>query len=279
VNLKSSGGEQRRLEQKVAVVTGSSSGIGKAIAELFAREGAALVLVDQNGTANEALVRELRNRGSIADAFTVDLESRDETVACIDQISDRHPVVDILVNNAGAILVEPIATTSLRMWDQMHNLHLAAPFLFIRGLIPSMKRSAGASIINNASVDGLYAHPLMPAYGTAKGGLLALTRSCAFELGSNRIRINCIATGGIDTPMIRGLTDRARDELAKATPLRRLGTPEEVAQVALFLGTSDSSFVTGAIITVDGGRTAITAAIASLSDPDLRIGPSDDLRP
>jgi NAD(P)-dependent dehydrogenase (short-subunit alcohol dehydrogenase family) len=79
--------------------------------------------------------------------------------------------------------------------------------------------------------------------------------------------------------MIRGLTDRARDELAKATPLRRLGTPEEVAQVALFLGTSDSSFVTGAIITVDGGRTAITAAIASLSDPDLRIGPSDDLRP
>lgn len=263
--------KERRLQGRVAVITGSATGIGRATATLFAAHGAALVLVDASASRNQALRDELRDEGASAQALTVDLRDRAAVERSSEAIAREHQVVDVLVNNAGALLVETIDATTLEQWDEMHDLHVTAPFVFIRNLLPSLRRSAGASIVNNASIDGLFGHPLMPAYGTAKGAMVAMTRNFAYSLGQEEIRINCLATGGIDTPLIAGLADSARAALDRATPLGRLGTPDEVARTTLFLATDESSFMTGSVLTVDGGRTAITAGIASMSSPDPTV--------
>lgn len=238
---------------------------------LFAAHGAALVLVDSSASQNQSLLDELRDGGASPEAQTVDLRDRAAVERCSETIARDHHIVDVLVNNAGALLVETIQSTALEQWDEMHDLHVTAPFLFIRNLLPSMRRSSGASIVNNASIDGLFGHPLMPAYGTAKGAMVAMTRNFAYSLGQDGIRINCLATGGIDTPLIAGLTAAARADLDRATPLGRLGTADEVARTALFLATEESSFMTGSVLTVDGGRTSITAGIASMHSPDPTV--------
>ncbi len=261
--------QNRELADRVAVVTGTATGIGQATARRFAVAGASLVLVDHQDEPNRRLVAELTKQGVQAAAFAVDLRDREATDVCIAEISDRYTKVDVLVNNAGALLVTPLDELTLDAWDETHDLHLRAPAAFILGLLPALRASGSASVINNASIDGVFGHPLMAAYGTAKGGLVALTRNFAYGLGGDNIRINCLATGGIATTLLDGLEDNARAVLEGNAPLRRLGTPKEVAEAMLFLASTASSFITGAVLTVDGGRTAVTAGVAQM-DPAAR---------
>jgi NAD(P)-dependent dehydrogenase (short-subunit alcohol dehydrogenase family) len=251
-------GAPRQLDGRIAVVTGSASGIGRASAELFAAAGATIVAVDRDQAANDALVDSLRGDGARAEAQTVDLGDRDALVAAARALAARHPRIDVLFNNAGAFAPSPVHAATDEHWEQMIDVNLRSAFLLVRELLPSLRRSGSASVINNASVDGLFGHPAAPVYSAAKGGLLTLARAMAYELGADGIRINSIAPGGIATPMADLIAEPVRAEVARVTPLRRLGVPREVAQVALFLASDAASFVTGEVIVVDGGRNALT---------------------
>jgi 3-oxoacyl-[acyl-carrier protein] reductase len=257
--------DPRPLCGKTAVITGSATGIGRATAELFAANGADLILVDRKAEENKAVVSAVTGRGARARSYAADLADAEATASCVERIASDFPVIDVLINNAGELLVGTVESITLTAWAQTQHLHLTAPAAFILGLLPCLRAAPSAAIINNASIDGLFGHPLLPAYGTAKGGLVALTRNFAFGLGRHGIRINCIASGGIDTAMMQGVDEQGKHELVCATPLGRLGSPTEVAEVILFLATPASSFVTGAIVTVDGGRTAVTAGVAEVN--------------
>jgi NAD(P)-dependent dehydrogenase (short-subunit alcohol dehydrogenase family) len=251
-------GARGQLEGRIAVITGSASGIGRASAELFAAAGATIVAIDRDQAANDALVDSLRRDGAQAEAQTVDLGDREALVAAARALGDRHPRVDVLFNNAGAFAASPVHAATDEHWAQMIDVNLRSAFLLIRELLPSLRRSGVASVINNASVDGLFGHPAAPVYSVAKGGLLTMARAMAYELGRDGIRINSIAPGGISTPMADLIPEPVRAEVARVTPLRRLGASAEVAQVALFLASDAASFITGEVLVVDGGRNALT---------------------
>jgi meso-butanediol dehydrogenase/(S,S)-butanediol dehydrogenase/diacetyl reductase len=247
-----------QLQGRIAVVTGSASGIGRASAELFAAAGAAIVAVDRDQASNEALVDSLRRDGAQAEAHTVDLGDREALVAAARVVGERHPRIDVLFNNAGAFAPSAVHAATDEHWEQMIGVNLRSAFLLIRELLPSLRRAGAASVINNASVDGLFGHPAAPVYSVAKGGLLTMARAMAYELGADGIRINSIAPGGISTPMADLISEPVRAEVTRVTPLRRLGAPREVAQVALFLASDAASFITGEVLVVDGGRNALT---------------------
>lgn len=239
---------------KVVVITGSATGIGAAAALMFAELGAHLVLVDQVKDP----ARGLTPMPADVLTHTVDLRDPHATEQCVRQIAETVPVVDVLVNNAGALVVESIANTSLDLWNSTNHLHVTAPFLFIRGLLESMARSGAASIINHASIDGLFGHPMMPVYGSSKGALVSVTRNFAMELGRKGIRINCLASGGIETPLVDSVNEEGRKLTARLAPLQRLGKAEEVASVIVFLASPQASYMSGSVLTIDGGRTAVT---------------------
>lgn len=249
-----------RLEGTVAVITGTASGVGRATALLFAEEGAKVVGIDRSESGNASLLEELQVRGKHGEMHTVDLRDRTAVQECCAEIARRHPSIDVLFNNAGAAVAKPIPDTTADIWDEMLEVNLTAAFLLIRDLLPCLERARAGAIVNHASIDGLFGHPLLPAYSTAKGGMLAMSRSFALPLGRAGVRINAIASGGIETPLIDSLEfgDDVRARITEATPLGRWCKPEEVARVALFLATEDSSYITGAVLTVDGGRTAVT---------------------
>jgi NAD(P)-dependent dehydrogenase (short-subunit alcohol dehydrogenase family) len=249
------------LDRRIAVITGSASGIGRATAELFASHGATVVAVDRDAAQNGELVNKLRSRGASAEALTVDLGDRTALLSAAGELRSRHPVIDVLFNNAGAYEQTSFQDAADEHWDRILAVNLAGAFVLTRELLPALRRSRAASVINNASVDGLHGHPAAPAYSVAKGGLLTMTRALAYDFGGEGIRINSIAPGGIATPMVDAIPPRIREEVARITPLRRLGTPAEVAQVALFLASDASSFITGEAIVVDGGRSSITAGV------------------
>jgi NAD(P)-dependent dehydrogenase (short-subunit alcohol dehydrogenase family) len=257
-----------QLAGRIAVITGSASGIGRASAELFAAEGATIVAIDRDAAANDALVESLRRGGAQAEARTLDLGDAEATTAAARDLRERHPRIDVLFNNAGAFAASPVETATDEHWDRMLDVNLRSAFLLIRELLPSLRRSPAASIVNNASVDGLFGHPAAPVYSVAKGGLLTMARAMAYELGADGIRINSLAPGGIATPMADMVPELVRAEVVRVTPLRRLGTPAEVARVALFLASDASSFMTGEALMVDGGRNALTGGV---------LGPPADL--
>jgi NAD(P)-dependent dehydrogenase (short-subunit alcohol dehydrogenase family) len=251
-------GGRGRLRDRIAVITGSASGIGCASAGLFAAEGATVVAIDRDEAANMALVDALRRDGGQAEAHTVDVADADALREAACRLRERHPRIDVVFNNAGAFASSPVETATDDHWDHMLAVNLRSAYLLIRELLPSLRRAGGASVINNASVDGLFGHPAAPAYSVAKGGLLTMARAMAYELGADGIRINSIAPGGISTPMAGLIAEPIRREVVRVTPLRRLGAPEEVAEVALFLASDAASFITGETIVVDGGRNALT---------------------
>ena len=217
-----------------------------------------MVGLDRDAAGNRQLVAALRATGAAAESLVLDLRDTAALVAAARDLRSRHPAIDVLFNNAGAYEPAAFGSSTDEHWERMLDVNLGSAFLLSRELLPALRRSRGASIINNASVDGLYGHPHAPAYSVAKGGLLTMTRALAYELGGDGIRINSIAPGGIATPMVKVVPQPIRDEVARITPLRRLGTAREVAEVALFLASDASSFITGEVIVVDGGRNCIT---------------------
>lgn len=242
------------LEGKVAVVTGAARGIGKAIALKFASEGADVaftdLVIDDNAKATEA---EIAAFGVRAKGYASNAANYDDTHNVVDEIMKDFGRIDILVNNAGITRDGLMMRMDEKQWDAVINVNLKSAFNFIHAVTPIMMRQRGGSIINMASVVGVSGNAGQSNYSASKAGMIGLAKSIAKELGSRGIRANAIAPGFIITDMTAQLSDDVRDAWAKLIPLRRGGTPEDVANVATFLASDLSSYVTGQVIHCCGG--------------------------
>ena len=242
------------LEGKVAVVTGAARGIGKAIAIQFAKEGANVAFtdlaIDENGKKTE---EELNALGVKAKGYASNAANFEDTHKVIDQIMQDFGRIDILVNNAGITKDGLMMRMSEGQWDAVIAVNLKSAFNFIHACTPIMMRQRSGNIINMASVVGVHGNAGQCNYSASKAGLIALAKSIAQELGSRGIRANAIAPGFIITDMTAQLSDEVKAEWNKRIPLRRGGTPEDVANIALFLASDLSSYVSGQVIQVDGG--------------------------
>lgn len=249
-----------RLKDRVAIITGAGSGIGRATAFLFAQEGAKVVVADYVAEGGEETVRLIKEAGGEATFVKVDVSKAADTQRMVNTAIDRYGKLDILCNNAD--IEGPWAPTedlSEEDWDRVLSVNLKGVFLGSRYAIPEMLKQDGGVIINTASIAGLIAITNMPAYCASKGGVVLLTKAMALEYAAKNIRINCICPGAIRTPMFSRLTlDQVETEKAfcNGHPIGRCGTPEEIAHAALYLGSDESSFITGTALVVDGGWTA-----------------------
>lgn len=244
-----------RLENKNAIVTGAGSGIGRATAVLFAKEGAKVVVADLDEKGGEETVTEIKDGGGEAVFIKTDV-SREE---CINKMAETclngFGRIDILVNNAGIVKSGSLAETSEEDWDQIMEVDLKGVFLGIKRVVPEMIKQGKGKIVNTASIAGLVGFDNLSAYCAAKGGVISLTRELALELASKRINVNCIAPGVIRTAMTEGMLDdpKTKKGLEASTPYPRLGEPEDIAYAALYLASDESDFVNGETLVVDGG--------------------------
>lgn len=245
------------LKDKVAVITGAASGIGKATAILFAREGAKVICSDINDKLGRETVDLIRQEKLDASYHHADVANSEQVQAVARECEKTLGKVDILFNNDGRTFQQTFEATTEETWAEMLSIHLTGVFLCSKYFLPLMKKAGAGSIINHASVDAFLGNPSIVAYSAAKGGLIPLTHVMAHDLAKYNIRVNSLSTGGILTAMSVG-KEVASQSRVSVTPLQRMGTPEEVAYVALFFASHLSSFVNGANLVVDGGRTAIT---------------------
>lgn len=243
-----------KLQDKVVVITGGISGIGKASAELFASEGAKLVLVDLDETKGKEVVSELEDKGHDAIFVQADVTSEEDAKNVFSKAVEKHGQIDVLFNNAGIGASKPTHEVSYEEYRKTVNVDLDGVFLFAQNAIKQMRNQAnGGVIVNTASMYGWIGAPGSAAYNAAKGGVVNLTRSLGVEYASENIRVNALCPGYIDTPII---PEEMKAPLRQATPMGRLGLSEEMAKAALFLASDDSSFMTGQSLIVDGGFTA-----------------------
>ena len=241
------------LDGKVALVTGAARGIGKAIALKFASEGADVAFTDLViNEAAEETVKEIEAFGHKVKAYASNAADFAQTQEVVDQIMADFGHIDILVNNAGITKDGLMLRMSEAQWDAVINVNLKSAVNFIHALIPIMARQRGGSIINMSSVVGVSGNAGQCNYSASKAGLIGLAKSIAKEMGPRGIRANCIAPGFIISDMTKALSEEVREQWMKTIPLRRGGTPEDVANVALFLASDLSSYVSGQVIHVCG---------------------------
>lgn len=247
-----------RLKDKVAVITGGASGIGRSTASLFAREGAKVVIGDVQVAAGQDAATSIQREGNQALFVRTDVSQESDVETLVGKTLDAFGGLDVLFSNAGIGLSKGVVDTSVKDWQRVLGVNLQGAFLCARYAIPAMKERGGGSIVINASANGLMAEPELAAYCASKGGLIALTRSIALDYGQDNIRVNCICAGYIDTPINEDYfaAPGAREQAAALHALRRIGQPEEVAYAALFLASEEASFITGSVLAVDGGLTA-----------------------
>lgn len=251
-----------RLSGKRALITGGASGIGRATALLFAREGAAVCLVDLNEEGGEAVVRTIEEEGGRAVFVRADVTRASECREAVEQTVSSLGGLDILFNNAGIIRRATVVELTEEEWDQVMAVNLKSIFLLSKYAVPVMRDAGGGAIINTSSGWGLVGGPNAVAYCASKGAVVLLTKAMAIDHGPQNIRVNCICPGDVDTPMLRNEArqlgqpaDRFLEESADR-PLRRIGTPEEIAEAVLYLASDASSYVTGTALVVDGGGLA-----------------------
>lgn len=242
------------LEGKTALITGAARGIGKALALKFASEGANIaftdLVIDENGKATESEIAAL---GVKAKGYASDASDFNQTKEVVDAVKADFGRIDILVNNAGITMDGLMMRMTEKQWDRVININLKSAFNFINATLPIMLRQRSGSIINMASVVGVHGNAGQSNYAASKAGLIALAKSIAQEVGSRGIRANAIAPGFIETAMTAALPEDIRAEWTKKIPLRRGGQVEDIANVATFLASDMSSYVTGQVIQVDGG--------------------------
>jgi 3alpha(or 20beta)-hydroxysteroid dehydrogenase len=240
-----------RLDGKVALISGGARGQGAAEARLFVAEGARVVIGDILDDEGEQVAAEL---GDAAAYVHLDVTDEASWQAAVAAAEEAFGPVSVLVNNAGILSFGPIDRIELEEFRRVQRVNVEGVLLGIKSVVPSMERGGGGSIVNISSTSGLYGLPMLGAYVASKWAVRGLTKTAALDLGSKGIRVNSVHPGGIDTPMVEGTDDNA--PFYKKLPVSRMGRPEEVAQVVLFLASDDSSYTTGAEVSVDGGATA-----------------------
>lgn len=249
------------LNNKVALVTGGASGIGRAISLAMAREGAAVLVADKTAAHGEETVRLIRE--SQPNAFFIPLDASDpaQHLQAVEQAQTLFGRLDIACNNAGISVgrsgaYQPVAESSIEDWHDIMNVNLTGVFYGLRAQIPALLRSGGGSIVNTASIMGQVAGQGLAAYVASKHGVVGLTKCAALDYAKHGIRVNAIAPGYVDTPMLQFKSEQERNELAAKHPVNRLGRPGEIAELAVWLASDRASFVTGAYYPIDGGYLA-----------------------
>lgn len=248
-----------RLNGRVAVITGAGSGIGAATARRFAQEGAALVIADLSGTRGDRVAREIKEAGGRAAMIKMDASDPEGVQAAIRLAIDTYGRLDVMFNNAGYAEVASLENTSLESWNRVMAVTLTSTFLGIKYSIPIMRKQGGGSIINTASISGTRGDYGLGSYNAAKAGVINLTRAAALENARDKIRVNCVCPGAINTRAPELIAGNRADEFRRlqgeAAPMGRMGEPEEIANTVAFLASDDASFITGEAIIVDGGMT------------------------
>lgn len=249
-----------RFQEKVVLVTGAASGIGLAAALRFASEGAALVLGDQNEEGLARVQKEIETAGGRAVSRALDVADRAQVEALTAAAPSSFGGLDIVFNNAGIGAFGKTPDLDPEVWLRTFDVDVHSVFYGCRAAIPLLRERGGGAIVNTASISGLAGDYGLSAYNAAKGAVVNYTRAAAIEHAQENIRINAVCPGPVETPLAHSLIhhERVRDEYAKAIPMGRPGRAEEIAAVAAFLASEDASYVTGAMIVVDGGLLAAT---------------------
>jgi NAD(P)-dependent dehydrogenase (short-subunit alcohol dehydrogenase family) len=251
-----------RLKDKVAIVTGGASGIGKAMCKALAAEGANIVVVDLDGQKGKEAAKEI---GGKSISLQADVTSSASMNKMAEEIDRQFGRIDILVNNVGVRITKPFLDHTDADWNTMIQTNLTGPFLCSRAVVPFMKRAGKGRIINTASIASFVGRPNRVAYVSAKAGLLGMTRAMAIDLGPMGITCNAIAPGSINSPMNAAQAADAEHDWGKETPMGRWGTAEDIANAAVFLALDDSSYITGAELKVDGGWVSTKARAGELT--------------
>lgn len=247
-----------KLKDKVAVVTGAAGGIGQAIAELFAREGARVALADRDATRLREVADAISASGGDIAAFEVDVSDGASVTRMVDAVASRFQRLDILVNNAGIRYVKPFLEYSEEEWRKTLDVNLTGLFLCCRAVVPHMLRNGRGKIVNVGSVAGEFGRPHRIAYCASKGGAIAFTKALAVDLSGKNICVNALAPALIDTPLNATYANDATlaDVWGKELLVRRWGRPQDVSAAALYLASDDADYVTGVVLAIDGGWTA-----------------------
>ena len=248
-----------RLEGKTAIVTGGGSGIGRATAELFAREGARVVVAEYDSKTGSEVAESITQSGGTATFIQVDVADSAQVEQMVKATLEAYQRIDILFNNAGILAFGTILDTDESTWDRVIEINLKGVYLCSKLVLPHMIAAGSGSIVNMSSSTGAHdGNGNSAAYVASKGGVTLLTKCMAIDHAADGVRVNAIAPGPTDTPMLRdNLTPDALEEFMTTFPAKRLGLPSELAQAALFLASDEASFVTGSILAVDGGQTAL----------------------
>jgi 3-oxoacyl-[acyl-carrier protein] reductase len=250
----------RSVAGKVVLVTGAASGMGRAIAHLFADEGAKVAVTDRDVPGVDTVAQEIVRAGSLATGWTLDVADSEAISQVVDEVALQLGPIDILVNDAGVsipVAIDAPAADFDLAWTTTMAVNLTAQAHLVRACLPHLARDREGRIVNIASTEGLGATPFISPYTASKHGVVGLTRSLACELGPRGVTVNCVCPGPITTGMTAPIPDDAKERFARRrVPLRRYGDPEEVAHMVLNLALPASSFVNGAVITVDGGLSA-----------------------
>jgi len=243
-----------RFKEKVAIVSGGAVGLGRAISLGFGQEGAAVYICDIDLEKANKTADEISSQGGRASTLKVDVSHRQEIDSAVNEVMKREQKIDILVNNVGWTDTLPFLETDEKRWRRVIDMNLICTMNFCQAVLPHMISRKYGRIINIASIAGRQARPLAVAYGAAKAGVISVTKSLAVTMAPHNIRVNCVAPGAMDTPLLKELSPEHIQPILAQVALQRPAQPEEVAEAVLFLASDEASYIVGQTLTVDGGN-------------------------
>lgn len=255
MTAESGGGVATRLDGRVAIITGAARGLGLAITQRLAAEGAAVFLLDVDADGVEQQARKLAGSGVDARAVVADVTSAEQVAAAVRTVVDTHGRIDILVNNAGITgPAKPLVDYSETEWSAVMNVDVTSAFLMCRAVLPHMLEHRAGKVVNIASISGKEGNPNMVAYSTAKAAVIGLTKALAKEVATSGVYVNCVTPAVVHTEILDQLTPETVDYMVSRIPMGRTGRPEEIAALVAWLSSDECSFSTGAVFDISGGR-------------------------